>query len=47
MRRWAKIAAGGFAFLLYTWVAAVGTLGRVRAAKRARRAARAAESTLT
>jgi hypothetical protein len=33
MGRLLKIAA----FLLYVWIAAVGALGRVRAAKRARR----------
>jgi hypothetical protein len=32
-----KITAITLGFALYVWVAAVGTLGRVRAAKRARR----------
>jgi hypothetical protein len=32
-----KITAAALGFLLYVWVAAVGSLGRVRAVKRARR----------
>jgi hypothetical protein len=37
MGRWVKITAAGFGFLLYVWIAAIGSLGHVRAAKRARR----------
>jgi hypothetical protein len=37
MGRLVKIAAAGLGFLVYVWITAVGTLGRVRAAKRARR----------
>jgi hypothetical protein len=37
MRRWVKIAATALGGLVYVWIAAVGSLGRVRAAKRARR----------
>jgi hypothetical protein len=37
MGRWVKIGAAAFGGVLYVWVAAVGSLGHVRAAKRARR----------
>ena len=37
MGRILKMAGIAFAALFYVWVAAVGSLGRVRAAKRARR----------
>jgi hypothetical protein len=37
MGRLVKITVATLAFALYVWVAAVGSLGRVRAAKRARR----------